>query len=307
MAASFVRRITAVALAACSFLAAQQLSDPDFDPAIQNPAYAEGKGPVVAIDEAHNNFHTAGGRYKPFADLVGRDGYAVRGFDTPFTAESLQGVEILVVSNALNERNREDWSLPTPSAFTGNEIQAVRDWVSAGGALLLIADHMPFPGAAEKMGAAFGLHFSNGMVGQGPLRAATIKFNRPGGGLADHIVTRGRDASEGVEFVVTFGGSGFQAPRNAQPVLVLDKTAISFTPERAGDFGPTSPQEPVGGWLQGATLQVGKGRLAVFGEAAMFSAQVAGNNRFGMNSPNAPHNAQLLLNVMHWLSGLLPD
>lgn len=39
----------------------------------------------------------------------------------------------------------------------------------------------------------------------------------------------------------------------------------------------------------------------------MFSAQLAGANRtlVGMNSPNAPQNYRFLLNVMHWLSGLL--
>jgi hypothetical protein len=36
----------------------------------------------------------------------------------------------------------------------------------------------------------------------------------------------------------------------------------------------------------------------------MFTAQVAGPEkiRMGMNSPHAKQNAQLLLNLMHWLS-----
>ena len=59
--------------------------------------------------------------------------------------------------------------------------------------------------------------------------------------------------------------------------------------------------------LQGAVIPFGKGRVAAFGEAAMFSAQVSGPNRMpaGMNDPGAPQNAQFLLNVLHWLSGLL--
>jgi len=54
-------------------------------------------------------------------------------------------------------------------------------------------------------------------------------------------------------------------------------------------------------------MRVGKGRVAVFGEAAMFSAQLAGPNKapMGMNAPIAAQNPQFLLNVMHWLSGLL--
>jgi hypothetical protein len=45
----------------------------------------------------------------------------------------------------------------------------------------------------------------------------------------------------------------------------------------------------------------------VFGEAAMFTAQVAGPDRVpvGMSSPHAPQNARYLLNVLHWLGGTL--
>jgi len=44
-----------------------QVADPNFKATVDNPAYK--KGPKVLFDEAHNNFHTTGGRYKPFADL----------------------------------------------------------------------------------------------------------------------------------------------------------------------------------------------------------------------------------------------
>ena len=49
-----------------------------------------------------------------------------------------------------------------------------------------------------------------------------------------------------------------------------------------------------------------KGRVAIFGEAAMFTAQLAGRNQFkvGMNSDEAPENYKLLLNVVHWLDRL---
>jgi hypothetical protein len=52
---------------------------------------------------------------------------------------------------------------------------------------------------------------------------------------------------------------------------------------------------------------VGRGRVAFFGEAAMFSAQVAGREKrpMGMNAPLAEQNAQFALNTLHWLSGLL--
>ena len=48
---------------------------------------------------------------------------------------------------------------------------------------------------------------------------------------------------------------------------------------------------------QGAILDFGKGKIAIFGEAAMFSAQLAGPDRIkvGINSEEAKENYQLLL------------
>src|SRR5688500_2628111 len=141
---------------------AQQVSDTAFARPIPNPMYKTGKGPVVLLDEAHSNFHTADGRYLPFATLLRRDGYDVRASKLPFSKASLKDADILVIANALAERNKTEWTLPTPSAFTDEEVRAVGDWVRAGGSLLLIVDHMPFPGAADNLAKAFGIRFSNG-------------------------------------------------------------------------------------------------------------------------------------------------
>lgn len=284
---------------------AQQVADTEYKPPIAKPAYPNGKGPLVLLDEAHFNFHTATGRYLAFAELLRRDGYVVRGSTAKFTKEALKAAKILVIANALNERNGGgDWTLPTPSAFTDEEIAAVREWVQRGGALLLIADHMPFAGAAEKLGAAFGIKFTNGYV-RDETSGADV-FQRTDDSLRNHPITNGRSAAEKVEAVATFTGSAFQVPK-AQPLLMLGASYVSWLTSTAGQFPPTTPRESVSGWLQGAVFQAGKGRVAVFGEAAMFSAQLAGPNRnpMGMNAPLAKQNYQFLLNVMHWLSGLL--
>ncbi|HXG65262.1 MAG TPA: hypothetical protein VNO70_09145 [Blastocatellia bacterium] len=54
-------------------------------------------------------------------------------------------------------------------------------------------------------------------------------------------------------------------------------------------------------------MRYGKGRVALFGEAAMVSAQLGGPGRqpMGMNAPVAGQNYRFLFNVPHWLSGLL--
>jgi hypothetical protein len=40
----------------------------------------------------------------------------------------------------------------------------------------------------------------------------------------------------------------------------------------------------------------------IFGEAAMFSAQLSGGQKFGMNSDIAKNNYLLLLNLSRWLA-----
>lgn len=286
---------------------AQQVPDTAFAPPIASLAFAAGLGPVVAIDEAHGNFHTATGRYVAFANLVRRDGFIVREAKEKFSAAALREVRVLVIANALHPRNASgNWTLPTPSAFSSDEIAAVAAWVRDGGALLLIADHMPFPGAAADLAAAFGFTFSNGFA-QDAAGKSRLAFRRADASLADHAVVRGRSAAEAVSEVVAFTGSAFRVPPEATSLFVLGKGFLSLEPKVAWQFPPETPKPDVSGWSQGAVVKISRGRLAVFGEAAMFSAQIAGPEKrpMGMNDPTARQNPQFLLNVMRWLAGVI--
>jgi hypothetical protein len=287
---------------------AQQVPDSAFAPSIARPAFAEGAGPAVLVDEAHTNFHTTDGRYYAFAQLLRRDGYVVRGLREPFTRASLAGARVLVIANALHASNATAWNLPTPSAFTPGEIAAVEAWVREGGSLLLIADHMPFPGAADSLAAAFGVEMSNSFAVDSTEEESRFRFSRGNGLLADHAITRGRGDAERVDSVDTFTGQAFRVTEDgAQPLLTLAAGTVLLLPEVAWQFSAQTPRRPAGGLLHGAVLRHGQGRVAVFGEAAMFSAQLAGPDRrpMGMNDPTAPQNVQFLLNVLHWLTGVL--
>jgi hypothetical protein len=294
-----------LALAAAAPAAGQQLPDTTFAPSISRPGWPAGKGPRVAIDGAHHNFHTVDGRYRPFADLLRRDGCRLSGWTEPFLRKTLDGVDLLVIANPLHASNDTSWALPTPSAFTSEEIEAVRSWVSDGGALFLIVDHMPFAGAAGELARAFGVTFSNGFARSG--ESMNMVFRRDGGGLADHAITRGALPDEGIDSVATFTGSAFRPDSTAILLLVLASGALSLVPDVAWQFSDSTRSTQVGGWCQGAVLKAGRGRVAVFGEAAMFTAQLAGPSavRVGMNSPGAPRNWRFLLNTIHWLMGRL--
>jgi hypothetical protein len=66
----------------------------------------------------------------------------------------------------------------------------------------------------------------------------------------------------------------------AQPLLVLgEAVVVPIMPTVDWQWDSHTPWVPVGGRYQGAALRVGEGRVAVFREAAMFTAQLLGQKR----------------------------
>ena len=314
-------RNAAALLVLCTFaLPAQQVPDRSFVPAVGAPAWPVGTGPRLCLDEAHHNFHTLAERFWAFGELARRDGFRVAPLRADFTAATLGACDLLVISNA--QPNDQPWNSyvrPTPSAFTDAEIAAVTQWVEGGGRLLLIADHMPLAGAATKLAAAFGAQFTDGFAYPGATpeqveaarrRSGTLPtlFRDADGTLPAHPARNGRTRAEQVTQVRSFTGQAFRwDAAGVQPLLVLPADYVSLEPAIAWQFTADTPVRPVGGWLQGATRRQGAGRVALFGEAAMFSAQVAGAQRtpMGMNGPMAEQNAQFALNLLHWLVGVI--
>jgi hypothetical protein len=284
-------------------------------PHLGPPTFTKGAGPLVLIDEAHHNFHTAAGRYRPFAKLLESDGFRVSGNGAPFTAETLKDIRLLVIANALNAAhlNQPDWKLPAASAFTLNEIHAVVEWVRNGGSLLLIADHMPFAGDAAALANAFGVRLLNSFALLGDADPRTgdypIVFRRSDGTLKAHPITQGRRTAERIDSIESFTGSafGFVGPGGGA-LMALPASTLVRSPAVAWRFDASTIDVSGAGLLQGGVVQFGKGRVAIFGEAAMFTAQRKGVERvpMGMNAPAASQNAQFAINVAHWLVGVVP-
>ncbi|WP_404397702.1 hypothetical protein [Idiomarina loihiensis] len=170
-----------LALPACS--ESSQQADPDFQPHGNTTSLISDASPVVIVDEAHNNFLTISGRYKPFEQVLSNNGYKVRSNTKSFTSDRLNRADILVIANAL-DRNRSDWQPPFGNALDDDEVNNIKEWVSDGGSLLLIADHTPFPKVVENLSLAFGFEFSNGHVGSYVFRSADNT-------LAEHPITTG--------------------------------------------------------------------------------------------------------------------
>lgn len=285
------------------------VGDDGWHPTVADPAFAPGEGPVVLVDAAHGNWHTIAGRFATFAELLGNDGYLVRSTESSVSTDTLAGVDIFVIANAVKGGEESVWVLPTPPAFSADEIRTLVEWVEGGGALLLIADHMPFPGSVANLAEAFGIVFHNGFAKKSLDEGGTLTFVTSSGTLAEHPIVRGRSSAESVPYVKSFTGQAFRVEVVAEPILLMPEDWDVFFPRVAWEFHADTPSVSAWGLVQGAVLKRGKGRVAVFGEAAMFTAQAFMNDgnlvRVGMNDPDAPHNAQFVLNVAHWLSGLL--
>ena len=302
-------------------LPAQQVADSTYDVSVEKPTFRTGTGPVVAIDAAHNNFHTADGRYRPLARLLENDGYRVRSNDTTFNSASLDSIDILVIANAIG--GAWDAGSYERSGFTEDEAATLENWVKEGGSLLLIADHAPMGVAADILARRFGVNMGKGYSEDstnhfniGGFGTSVLLYTRASGLLQEHPITRGVDS------VVAFTGQSLTGPENAEPLLLLGPSAFdhpSPTAEQAARVNPSSawrsavvgrPTTPAGGRAQGMALRVGKGRVVVLGEAAMLSAQAAFNAQgdrvaiAGMNVPGLG-NRQFALNILHWLSGAL--
>jgi len=282
----------------------QQMPDPEFNTTVETSAYQR-NGPRVMFDEAHHNFHTADGRYKPFVDLMMNDGYRMIRNRKPFTKQSLDSFKVLVIANALGAEEMDDEGSDQP-AFTEEEVQAVYDWVRGGGALLLIADHAPFGAAAALLATKLDVDMSKGYTFDAanalPRGPSFLVFSRENKLLGTHPIVEGRNEKERVNRVLSFTGQSLKGPQESFAVLKLADTAQD---------SPTHEQKDMvsaAGRAQALAFKVGKGRVVVQGEAAMLSAQIAGAEKFrmGMNFEGYD-NKQYALNVMHWLSGLLKE
>ena len=312
--ADIIRSILAISVLSATLLCTptlvfnQQLSDPNFNATVAKPAYTK-KHPKVLFDEAHFNFHTAGGRYKAFSDLITNDGYRVTANKQKFSKPSLNGYDILVIANALGATAPSDPQASMP-AFTDDECEVVREWVRNGGSLLLITDHQPTGAAAENLAKQFSVEMSNSTVID-PAESNHLKgyfevnleFRRDNHLLIDHPITQGRETTERVNRVVTFGGQSIKGPVESAGLLKLGETAIEILPSKQ--------RVSVAGRFQAIAMKFGKGRVVVTGEAGMLSAQLVAaeegaqpTSPWGMNFPGVD-NRQLALNIVHWLSGLL--
>ncbi len=295
------RYMTICCLLMSAMIHGQNLPDTSFHFTIQDPLFEKGKGPVVGIDEAHNNRHSMTTGLAPITELLQQDGFVVKRSTTSFTSAALSEFDVLIIVNPLHSSNLKNWTLPCPSAFSESEIEVLKEWVLDGGSLFLSADHMPYGGAVQVLATEFNVEWANCFDQTKKKRWPPAIFSRKDQMLVPGSLTDSSEFTFQIDRIGTFTGSAFKAD-SLNPFLKFDASYELLFPEVAWQFSKKTRKENAAEWLQGAYGKFGDGKVVFMGESAMFTAQLRKKTEIGMNSRDIPQNKLLAINIFRFLA-----
>jgi hypothetical protein len=238
-------------------------------------------GPRVAIDLGHYDGAPADSRFLALGDLLTWDGYRITRSRQHLVPEYLKEFSVLLIGNAMPypegaRRVAEAVGLGGLATFSADEVEAVRDWVRAGGSLLLIADAPHSGKAAAPLAAALGA----------TLHDCSAPAFLPAVVPADHPIREGRpEFGERVESVAAL------AKGWVETALPADSAVPILTVPADGSCAAGKPI--------GLALELGGGRVVVL--TAQLERDEDLIRRTGVD-PGRLGNRQFVLNAMHWLS-----
>lgn len=285
---------------------AQMINDSPFIAQVAHPKYPKGAGPKILIDKGHHNFIVEMGLIKPLIDVVESDGYTTKIDSSIFTKAYLSNYDILVIMPAMPFKYGSKKQVTDEITFTNEELNALHDWVEAGGSLLMFSEHAPIDKAAVPLFNKFGIQTSIGIVADSihcdstmkiPVYQALIQYNITNGLLnTEHPITQGLNKSEKVEKLVSYGGSGLYGAGYTN-ILKLSPTAYVSKYNGSMPSGTVNSQCLAG--------KVGKGKLVALGDCNGFTAMYININKekftAGMQVQKYDWK-QFVLNTFHWMS-----
>jgi hypothetical protein len=279
--------------------------------ALARPSYPPGSGPRVLYDTAHFNPSLGeGSRYRSVTELLRADGYQVAGGAARLDASELAQNQILFLVTPYPADPYTQADRAAAAVFSAAEVEALERWVRAGGSLLLVVGHAPSGAAHANLARSFGVDLRNGgTMDASPANnwidgdagcLGCLKFTLENGLIRAHPVTRGRDDSERVTSVISAAGGSLGVSAEHHVLLNLGSTAYDSlaSGERLGASGRA----------QGVAIVHGAGRVVILGDGSILTGgeYAPGATGFRRWWPVEPDNRQFTLNVIHWLSGLLP-
>ncbi len=284
----------------------QMLNDSPFDASVALPKYPQGKGPKVLFDKGHYNFIVDMGLAKPLMDVATADGYQVSVDSLKFTKAYLAKYKMIVIFPAMPFKFGSKSQVTDEITFTAAELNALQDWVSAGGSLLMFDEHAPIDKSVTPLFNTFGIQLSIGIVSDSlnyeskfdmSSKETLLKFTRSNGLLnTDHPITQGEKATEQINNIMTYGGGGLTG-KGYTNLFKLSPSATIMKYSGSLPIGTAESQALAG--------KFGKGKVVALGDCNGFTAMyvMMKSVKFSAGMQVADYDwKQFALNTLHWLS-----
>ena len=286
---------------------AQMYNDSSFDANVVDPKFKKGYGPKILIDAGHHNFVVELGLNKPLFDVASSDGYQIKIDSMQFTKEYLSNYNIVVIWPAMPFKFGSKNQVTDEITFTTDELNALHDWVSNGGSLLMFSEHAPIDKSVTPLFNEFGIQLSTGIVvdslnSDTPIEMPSwkysfLKFTSKNGLLnTEHPITKGEKKNERISNILTNGGSGL-AGDGYTNILKLSSSAMIKKWNGTMPSGTPNSQCLAG--------NVGKGKLVALGDCNGFTAMSLKSGGYKLSAGMQVSGydwKQFVLNTLHWLS-----
>ena len=286
---------------------AQMYNDSSFNANVVHPKFKKGYGPKILIDAGHNNFAVELGLNKPLFDVASSDGYQIKIDSMQFTKEYLSNYNIVVIWPAMPFKFGSKNQVTDEITFTIDELDALHDWVSNGGSLLMFSEHAPIDKSVTPLFNKFGIQLSTGIVvdslnSDTPIEMPSwkysfLKFTSKNGLLnTEHPITKGEKKNERVSNILTHGGGGLTGDGYTN-ILKLSNSAMIKKWNGTMPTGTPNSQCLAG--------NVGKGKLVALGDCNGFGAMFIKSGGYKLSAGMQVSGydwKQFVLNTLHWLS-----
>ena len=286
---------------------AQMYNDSSFDANVVDPKFKKGYGPKILIDAGHHNFVVELGLNKPLFDVASSDGYQIKIDSMQFTKEYLSNYNIVVIWPAMPFKFGSKNQVTDEITFTIDELDALHDWVSNGGSLLMFSEHAPIDKSVTPLFNKFGIQLSTGIVvdslnSDTPIEMPSwkysfLKFTSKNGLLnTEHPVTKGEKKNERVSNILTHGGGGLTGDGYTN---ILKLSSSAMVKKWNGTMPTGSPNS------QCLAGNVGKGKLVALGDCNGFTAMIIKSREYKLSAGMQVSGydwKQFVLNTLHWLS-----
>ena len=286
---------------------AQLYNDSSFNANVVHPKFKKGYGPKILIDAGHHNFLVEIGLIKPLFDVASSDGYQIKIDSMQFTKEYLSNYNIVVIWPAMPFKFGSKNQVTDEITFTTDELNALHDWVSNGGSLLMFSEHAPIDKSVTPLFNKFGIQLSTGIVvdslnSDTPIEMPSwkysfLKFTSKNGLLnTEHPITKGEKKNERISNILTYVGGGLTGDGYTN-IFKLSSSAI--IKKWSGSMPSGTPNS------QCLAGNVGKGKLVALGDCNGFIAMNVKSGGYKLSAGMHVSGydwKQFVLNTLHWLS-----